>query len=134
MARPTKLTDEVEKAICDAIKEGATYAAASEAAGIAYATFNEWMKDARPRFVKFSEAVRQANGEARTELIKQIRSHGRKDWRALAWILERRFRDEYGANVDITSGGNKITEITMNWKVHEDTSDNDITQGTETDN
>jgi hypothetical protein len=62
MARPSKLTNETEKAICDAIRDGATYAAASEAAGIAYATFNEWMKDERPRFVKFSEAVQEANG------------------------------------------------------------------------
>lgn len=108
MARPSKLTNETEKAICDAIRDGATYAAASEAAGIAYATFNEWMKDERPRYVKFSEAVQEANGQARTELIRQIKQHGRKDWRALAWILERRFKNEYGAAVDVTSGGEKI--------------------------
>ena len=111
MARPCKLTDEVELDICNAIADGATYAAASEAAGVAYSTFNEWMKDTRPRFVKFSEAVTRANGRARAELVRDIRKHGRKDWRALAWILERRFKPEYGNGLDLTTGGEKITEI-----------------------
>jgi hypothetical protein len=109
MGRPIKLTDELEQTICNAIVDGATYAAASEAAGIAYSTFNEWMKDERPRFLKFSEAVRQANARARTELIRQIKQHGRKDWRALAWILERRFKDEYGNSMDLTSNGKELT-------------------------
>ena len=111
MARPCKLTDEVERDICNALADGATYAAASEAAGVAYETFNEWMKDTRPKFVKFSEAVRQANGRARTDLVRKIRKAGDKDWRALAWILERRFKAEYGNGLDLTTNGEKITEI-----------------------
>jgi hypothetical protein len=111
MGRPTKLTKEVEEAICNAIISGATYRAASEAAGIAYETFNEWMKDERPQYVKFSDSIRAANGKARTELIKKIRKHGDKDWRALAWILERRFKDEYGNSVDVTTGGEAVKVI-----------------------
>lgn len=110
MARPTKLTPEVEKAICDAIRDGLTYQAAAEVSGIAVSTLNEWLKDERPRFIQFSEAVRRANAEAKKELLRRIREASRKDWRAAAWILERRFSDEYmpRSQTDVTSGGEKI--------------------------
>lgn|SRR5574343_1246244 len=110
MARPTKLTPEVEKAVCDAIREGMTYQAAADVSGIAISTLNDWLKDPRPRFVQFSEAVRRANGEAKKELLRRIRDASRKDWRAAAWILERRFADEYMPRnqTDVTSGGQRI--------------------------
>jgi hypothetical protein len=108
MARPTRLTPEVQAAVCTAIKHGATYQAASEAAGIAYATFNEWRKDPRLKYVKFTEAVTRANADAMLDLIAKIRNVGEKDWRAWAWILERRFKNDFGPNVDITSGGEPI--------------------------
>jgi hypothetical protein len=125
MGRPTKLSNEVEQDICAAIENGATLRASAEAAGIAYETMNEWMKDARPRYVKFSDSVRRANARARTELIKQVKQHGRKDWRALAWILERRFKDEYGANVDVTTAGQavKIQIVPASQDVNADDSD-----------
>lgn len=109
MARKTKLSPEVQKAICDAIRDCATYKSAAEAAGIAYSTFNEWMKDERPKYKKFSEAVSRANGDAIVELSRKIKQAGQRDWRALAWTLEHRFPEDYGSRVDITSGGDKIT-------------------------
>ena len=105
MARPTKLTPEVQKTITDAIAIGATYQAAAEYAGIAYETFNEWMKDKRPKFVKFSEAVREANAKARVTLLARIQTSAKDgDWRAAAWILERRFSEDFkpSAKVDVT--------------------------------
>jgi hypothetical protein len=108
MARPTRLTPEVQEAVCEAIRNGATYQAASEAAGIAYATFNEWRKDARLKYVKFSEAVTRANADAQLDLLAKIGNQADKDWRAAAWILERRFKNDFGAAVDVTTGGDKI--------------------------
>jgi hypothetical protein len=108
MARPTKLTPEVQDAICNAIRHGATYQAASEAAGVAYDTFNEWRKDIRAKYVKFSEAVRRANADAMLDLIAKVEAAGEKDWRASAWILERRFKSDFGQAVDVTSAGEKI--------------------------
>ena len=113
MARPTKLTKEVTKAICEAIENGATYAAASEAAGIAYSTFNEWMKDKRPAYVKFSEAVSQANARFMTEGMRRIKEAGRRDWRAVAWSLERRLPEYFGQQnkLDVTSGGEQLGKV-----------------------
>jgi hypothetical protein len=108
MARPTKLSEEVEKAICDAIEAGSTYAAAAEAAGIAVSTFNDWLKDERPRFVQFSEAVRRANARFMTEGLRRIKEAGRKDWRAIAWSLERRLPEYFGqqSKVEVNHNGN----------------------------
>ena len=110
MGRKTKLSAEIQKAVCDAIENGATYAAAAEAAGIAVSTFNEWLRDDRPRFVEFSEAVRGANARFMTEAMKQIRMAGRKDWRALAWSLERRMPEIFGqqSKLDVTSNGERV--------------------------
>lgn len=110
MARPTKLNKEIQDAICEAIENGATYSAAAEAAGIAVSTMNDWLKDERPRFVQFSEAVRAANARFMTDALRKIREAGRKDWRALAWSLERRLPELFGqkTNVDLTSKGERI--------------------------
>jgi hypothetical protein len=111
MARPTRLTPEVQEAVCEAIRHGATYQAASEAAGIAYATFNEWRKDSRLKYVKFSEAITRANADAQLNLLAKIANQSDKDWRAAAWILERRFKNDFGAAVDVTTGGEAITFV-----------------------
>jgi hypothetical protein len=123
VSRPTKLNDITERAICDNIRLGLTYKASAEAAGVSYAVFNEWMKDIRPHYVKFQEAVSRANAEARKILTMRIQSAATDDWRAAAWMLERRFRDEYGQAVDVTSGGEKITENIVRLIIHEDKED-----------
>jgi hypothetical protein len=81
------------------------------------------MKDIRPHYVKFQEAVSRANAEARKILTMRIQSAATDDWRAAAWMLERRFRDEYGQAVDVTSGGEKITENIVRLIIHEDKED-----------
>jgi hypothetical protein len=42
MARPTKLTPEIQKKIGDGVSLGLTYALAANSAGVTYQTFNSW--------------------------------------------------------------------------------------------
>jgi hypothetical protein len=109
MARPTKLNSRVIIKISENILTGATYRAAAVAAGIAYDTFNEWRKAAltaqkktpskRSEFeellVEFSDAVDRANAELEIGLMKTIKTRGKRDWKALAWILQNRFPADY---------------------------------------
>ena len=46
--------------------------------------------------------------------MAQIRLHASGDWRAAAWILERRHPDDYGKRTELTGkdGGPVKTEIT----------------------
>jgi hypothetical protein len=105
MGRPSKLTDAVTKTITDAIAIGATYQAAAEYAGVGYSTFLAWMARKKKPYVAFQEAVMAANAKARVSLLSRIQKSAQGsdkhpgDWRAAAWILERRFSDEYGPSM-----------------------------------
>ena len=44
MARPTKLTPEIQKKIGDGVSLGLTYALAANSAGITYQTLNQWVQ------------------------------------------------------------------------------------------
>ena len=113
MSRPSKLTPETHAVIVDAILHGATYKDASEAAGIEYNTFNEWMKkgaDAKSgAYREFNEAVGIANAQCAVNFSRVIQSAAAKgDAKyALEW-LKRRRRAEWGDNVDVTSDGKAL--------------------------
>lgn len=102
MGRPPKLTPEVQGEITSAIVAGATYKAAAEYAGVSYDAFNEWMRRTGKQYVQFRQSVERANARARVNLLARIQQSAKDgDWRAAAWILERRFSDEYGAAVRV---------------------------------
>jgi len=107
MARPSKYDPETVKVIIDAILDCMTYAGAADAGGISYETFNEWRKN----HPEFSEAVLKANAEAKRLHLKRVNQAGKRDWRASAWMLERRWPEDYALKsaLDLTSKGEKIT-------------------------
>lgn len=119
MARPTKLTPDVQNIIISAIERGHTYESACGLAGIHYDTFNEWRKRGNeeierlknPRcklkedegpFVEFSEALTRAEAGMVENALLAIDmgalGDGARpgDWRAAAWKLERRKPDDWG--------------------------------------
>jgi hypothetical protein len=94
--RPTKLTPETQKKITDALQLGATYEHACNYAGIAYNTFNEWMKH-KP---DFNEIVKEAEGKATVGWLARIEQAAKDGaWQAAAWKLERRYPHDYGRTV-----------------------------------
>lgn len=95
MARPTKMTPQTIKMLCEAIRMGATYDLASQYAGIAPSTLYAWMAKGRKQeggeFVELLEDIKRAEGKgaiANLALIQKSAKEG--DWKASAWILERR--------------------------------------------
>jgi transposase len=109
--RPTKLTLDVQEKICQAIQMGATYVIACQYAGLAYNTFNEWMKAGESastgRFHDFCEAVNAAEGRGAIKnlaLIDKAAQDGA--WQAAAWKLERRYPKDYGRRmIDMNHSG-----------------------------
>lgn len=113
MGRPSKLTPEAQAAIVDAVLHGCTYSDAAEAAGVDYQTFNNWMltgKDKKSgKYFEFFEAVNKANAECAKNFTRVIQSAAAKgDWKAALEWLKRRRRPEWGDNVDVTSGNERI--------------------------
>ena len=108
--RPGKLTADTQKRITDAIRVGATYELAAQYGGIAYNTFNEWMKAGAGansgKHREFYEAVKSAEGEAAIKWLAVIDKAALDQWQAAAWKLERRYPREYGRQVHEVSGPN----------------------------
>ena len=115
MARPTKLTPEVEERLVRAISVGATYKDACACAGISFQTFLNWKKraqraveqvgerDGEPEetdhpFVEFFDRIKRAQGEAAVGLLAMIGKAANRDWKAAAWMLERRYPESYDRN------------------------------------
>lgn len=96
MARPTKLTPEVQERICQAIAIGATYDLACKYGGITAETFAQWRKGKSG----FSEAVQEAEGRAVVGWLAKIeKAASDGTWQAAAWKLERRYPQDYGRTV-----------------------------------
>ncbi len=92
MGRKTKLTHEVKEQIYLIIADGNTYKVAFQSCGIGESTFYEWMQQP-----EFSELIKKAEAEAKKKLLGTIKAASDTKWQAAAWILERRWPDEFGA-------------------------------------
>jgi hypothetical protein len=108
-----KLSERRVDKIIEAIKAGATHRLAAQASGIDASTFYEWMrlgKTARRGPLKeLYDRVTEAEGGAALTWLKTIdeasrgcspecdleHEHIKRDWKAAAWKLERRFPADY---------------------------------------
>lgn len=100
MARPTKLTPEVQDRIVTAIRAGNYMETAAAFAGIARSTFNEWVRrgadEEEGPYAEFHDAVHQALASAEARDVALIGQAAQKEWQAAAWRLERRTPERWG--------------------------------------
>jgi hypothetical protein len=103
--RPTKLTPKVQEEVCSAIRAGNTFEAAASYGGISPASFYSYMDKGRQsyekgrrrtKFTEFLEEVTRAKSVAEVALVANINKAGEKDWRAHAFLLERRNPSDWG--------------------------------------
>lgn len=76
VGRETKLDDLVEKRICDALRDGHSYAAAARAGGIHEDTLHYWRERGRkgePRYSEFSERIERADQEAEDRCVQVLK-------------------------------------------------------------
>ncbi len=90
LGRKSKRTPELDRRIYAILRGGLTVKGMCEIAGIAQRTFYSWC-EADPAF--FAETQR-AIGQSKIFLVEKLRRS--KDWRAAAFLLERRWPEEYG--------------------------------------
>lgn len=103
--RPTKLTDEVQRAICRGIRMGNYIETAALLAGVSKQTFYTWVKKGHAereagrngKYARFLDAVEKAQAEAEALDLAIITKAAREgQWQAAAWRLERKFPDRWG--------------------------------------
>ena len=104
MARPTKLTPELQQWIGDNIALGLTYSLAAEAAGITYKTFNEYINRGQTeksgKYYQFYKYIQKCNADAAKVLLERINEAAiAGDTQMCTWILERRFASDFGRRV-----------------------------------
>ncbi len=100
--RPTILSEEITERILKHLSKGNYVKPSVEAAGISYETFRTWMirgeqdKAAGLDTPYSALAVRLAHAQAEAEAALVDKLRETEDWRAQAFILERRHRDRWG--------------------------------------
>jgi len=104
--RPSLLTPERKARIVAAVKCGMSCKAACAATGIASSTFYLWQQkggdpDAPPEYSEFLEELTQAKEEGQAARVALIQRAGQKDWRALAWLLERTDPEQWSLRYQI---------------------------------
>ncbi len=86
-----KYGPEITAEIAGHISSGLNRTDSTILAGISYETFTVWMRD----HSDFSEAVRRAEVCFKQTHLNRISKAGEIHWLASAWILERKFPEEF---------------------------------------
>jgi hypothetical protein len=123
MARPSKYTEEIGQAICDAVAAGLPESLAAQAAGVTTPTLRSW-KQRRAQFLSALKKARAQSARERVERIRKAAAGGDEyeskvtirtfrdgstlktvekkktppAWTADAWWLERQMCEHFGLN------------------------------------
>jgi|SRR5271157_2462632 len=123
MARPSKLTDEVQQRIGDNIALGLTYKLAAESAGVTYKSLNEWnqkgQKEKSGKYFEFAQHIKKCNADGARKLLERLNDAAEAgNCQICMWILERRFPEDFARrqyrkmNV-VSENKNENVEITV---------------------
>ena len=100
MARPTKLTPEVQRKICDAVSGGNFRNVAARWAGVPLSTFWHWCQQGKAatkgRKREFWEALLEAEKAAEIRAVALIMKAAQDDAKHAQWWLERKHHKRWG--------------------------------------
>ena len=98
MGRKTKLCPEVQGWIVERIREGHYIETMCCEVGVSKNAYYQWLQKGEQQtsgiYRDFYDAVKAAEQQAKRALLGKL--HQSIDWRAAAWILERRWPEEWG--------------------------------------
>ena len=98
MANKEIISVEIITKVCNAVKLGMSIGRAATYAGISRQSYYDWRKLGKEKpdsmYGLFLENIRKAESEAEIKLLIDIQKD--EAWQSKAWILERRFPNEWG--------------------------------------
>lgn len=86
-----KYGPEITKEICGYLETGSNRTDSCILAGINFDTFRDWFK----KFPEFSEAIKKAEVKFKQFNVMMVLKASEKSWQAAAWMLERKFHEEF---------------------------------------
>lgn len=105
MGRPTKLTPETQKLICEQLRKCGTLEDAAAVAGVDSFTIRRWrakgLEQKTGPYRAFCAAVDRALHDRRVAREQLLVDHGEQDWRAMAWLMERTEPKRYAPRVRV---------------------------------
>ena len=103
--RPSILTPDVQRRLCEAIAAGNTRHDAAEYAGIAESTLRAWLakgkRQRRGMYRALLAAVKKAEADAVVRNVAIIQKAAPKSWQAAAWWLERKRAKDWSQGRDL---------------------------------
>ena len=109
MARKAIELDEARRGrLLAALEAGATLRMAAAAAGVSEDTLSRWRKT-RP---DLQAEINQAEAQGAVKALEQIRAAAQGGaWQAAAWMLERRYPNEYGRRAPAAENVNELETV-----------------------
>lgn len=107
--RPSKFTPAVCAIILESVRAGQSYAMSCRRARIDDSTLSHWAaeveeKGEASRYFQFINDLMQAEADGQLALIATVRTATKQDWKAAAWLLERKHPDEWGRRDSLSLG------------------------------
>lgn len=98
--RPTLLNPTRQTALLEAIEQGMPLKHAAAVACMSYDTLNHWQKrgqneSAPEEYRQFCQLLRRSQAVAMQVHLSSICDAAKRDWRAAAWMLERRYPEDF---------------------------------------
>lgn len=100
-----KYSSEIVIEICKSVRAGCSHKDAAILSGVSESTYYRWLdpKDTTLPDIKkqeFRERIKKAELQCKAKLIRIIHKSAKTTWQSAAWLLERRYPEEYGVRQD----------------------------------
>ena len=111
--RRSQYHEAVVDALIEALASGLTITASCGLVGISRSTFYKWIEN----YPEFKQAVDGARPIIESNMLELIKDQAQTDWRAAAWVLERRFPEDFSLKREVdlqvnkSNGTNEVIEF-----------------------
>ncbi|MBF0607433.1 MAG: hypothetical protein SFH39_00965 [Candidatus Magnetobacterium sp. LHC-1] len=113
-----QLNSEIVDSLANFLRLGADKKTACESCGIHYDTFRRWMqkgeKEKTGIYRNLYNVIKKALADNEIRLIAIIQKAAEVDWKAAAWMLERKYPDNWGRHLLFQSEVATGSNITIN--------------------
>jgi transposase len=106
VARKPKLTPELIKEFCTCISNGLTNKDACMICDISEVTLYDWINKAENGglYAELTKSMKKAEAQFKAFHLQNVTKAGKTSWQASAWMLERKFKREFGRFENAGSG------------------------------